>query len=245
MKVRGLSYFWLDTWVLASIIQLGTIDFCRRFLNKKNDPCGRQYDQMVQAARSGQANIAEGSSRHSTSREAEMRLTDVARASIAELQNDYIFWLLDKKEIPWSKDSMAYTQINRLTLDHLSNESDIIRESSILIISQQKKFEKWLTCNDSIVVANCLLILCTNLIFMLSQQINNQIESFTEEGGFSEALSSERIAFRTNLSIEHGAPLCPKCNSPMLKRIAKKGSNAGNEFWSCSNYPRCNGTRKC
>ena len=49
-----------------------------------NDPCGRQYDQMTQAARSVPANIAEGNSRHSTSKETEMRLTDVARASLAE-----------------------------------------------------------------------------------------------------------------------------------------------------------------
>ena len=38
-------------------------------------------------------------------------------------------------------------------------------------------------------------------------------------------------------------PLCPKCGKPMIKRIAKKGKNAGNEFWSCSSYPECDGTR--
>ncbi len=83
------GYMYMDMWVLAGIIQLGTFSFCRRFLNQSNDPCGRLFDQMTQAARSGQANIAEGVSRHQTSKETEMKLVDVARASINELSNDY------------------------------------------------------------------------------------------------------------------------------------------------------------
>ncbi len=55
------GYFRLDSWILANIIQLGTQRFCRLFLHRTNDPCGRQYDQMTQAARSGCANNAEGS----------------------------------------------------------------------------------------------------------------------------------------------------------------------------------------
>lgn len=81
MQVNRFSYYWLDTWVLANVIQLATQDFCARNLNRTNDSCGRQYDQMTQAARSFPANIAEGNSRHSTSKETEMRLTDVARAA--------------------------------------------------------------------------------------------------------------------------------------------------------------------
>lgn len=65
MEINRFGYYWLDTWVLANIIQLATQDFCTRFLNHTNDPCGRQYDQMTQAARSAPANIAEGNSRHS------------------------------------------------------------------------------------------------------------------------------------------------------------------------------------
>ncbi|MDO4510681.1 MAG: four helix bundle protein, partial [Bacteroidales bacterium] len=61
------GYMYMDMWVLASIVQLSTYSFCRRFLNQNNDPCGRLFDQMTQAARSCQANIAEGVSRHQTS----------------------------------------------------------------------------------------------------------------------------------------------------------------------------------
>ena len=69
MKISNFGYYWLDTWVLANVIQLATQDFCAAYLNHANDPCGRQYDQMTQAARSAPANIAEGNSRHSTSKE--------------------------------------------------------------------------------------------------------------------------------------------------------------------------------
>ena len=102
MEIRKFSYFWLDTWVLANVIQLATQDFCIRYLNHTNDPCGRLFDQMTMAARSAPANIAEGNSRHSTSKETEMKLTDVARATLAELANDYLNWLLRNENIPRS-----------------------------------------------------------------------------------------------------------------------------------------------
>lgn len=83
------SYFWFNSWVLANIIQLGTQSFCDRFVDYRIDPCRRLYDQMVLAARCGVANIAEGTARHTTSIETEMRLLDVARASIDEVQGDF------------------------------------------------------------------------------------------------------------------------------------------------------------
>ena len=112
MEIAIFKYYWLDTWVLANVIQLATQDFCIRFLNHTNDPCGRLFDQMTMAARSVPANIAEGSSRHSTSRETEMKLVDVARASLSELLNDYLNWLLRQEKTPWSKKSNEYHSIN-------------------------------------------------------------------------------------------------------------------------------------
>jgi four helix bundle protein len=80
------GYRKLDSFTLASVVQLGTWRFCEAFLNRRNDPGGRHFDQMTQAARSGRANLTEGSERAATSRETEMKLTDVARASLAELK---------------------------------------------------------------------------------------------------------------------------------------------------------------
>jgi four helix bundle protein len=95
------GYRYLDSWVLASIVQFATYRFCERFFTRKLDPTGRQYDQMTQAARSGKVNIVEGSSRSATSKETEMKLTYVARASLTELHSDYEDWLLRQGLVPW------------------------------------------------------------------------------------------------------------------------------------------------
>ena len=243
MQVNNFGYYWLDTWVMGNIIQLGTQNFCQRYLNRSNDPCGRQYDQMTQAARSVPANIAEGNSRHSTSKETEMKLTDVARASLAELANDYVNWLLLREKIPWSVKSEEHKQVCSVHLDRPTYKDDVQHLSGIHILNQKHKLDNWLNSNDSIIEANCLLILCNRLIMMLSKQIVNQVDTFRETGGFTEALTAERLAYRTEKSIQNDAPICPKCGKPMLKRVAKKGVNSGREFWSCSTYPQCNGTR--
>ena len=243
MQVNRFGYYWLDTWVLANVIQLATQDFCLRNLNRTNDPCGRQFDQMTQAARSVPANIAEGNSRHSTSKETEMRLTDVARASLAELANDYVNWLLLHENIPWSVKSEEHKNVSNIPLDKPIYKDDVQHQSGIHILKQKHKFDAWLRSNDSMVEANCLIILCNRLIMMLGKQIENQLATFKEEGGFTEALSAERLAFRAEKSVQGNAPLCPKCGKPMIKRVAKKGINTGKEFWSCSSYPNCDGTR--
>ena len=243
MQVNRFGYYWLDTWVLANVIQLATQDFCMRNLNRTNDPCGRQFDQMTQAARSVPANIAEGNSRHSTSKETEMRLTDVARASLAELANDYVNWLLLHDSIPWSVKSEEHKSVSNIPLDKPTYKDDVQHQSGIHILKQKHKFDIWLCSKDSMIEANCLLVLCNRLIMMLSKQIENQLASFREEGGFTEALSAERLAFRAEQNVQSDAPACPKCGKPMIKRVAKKGVNAGKEFWSCSSYPNCDGTR--
>ena len=243
MEISRFGFYWLDTWVLANVIQLATQDFCMRFLNRTNDPCGRMFDQMTMAARSAPANIAEGNSRHSTSRETEMRLTDVARATLAELANDYMNWLLRAESIPWSVKSADYASVSNVRLDAPQYKDDVIHLSSIHILTQKHKFDLWLTSDDSTVAANCLLVMCNRLVLMLSCQIEHQLEAFKEEGGFTEGLTAERLAYRTQQSQEEEAPRCPQCGRPMVKRVAKKGINSGREFWSCSDYPRCMGTR--
>lgn len=244
MKINRHGYYWLNTWILANIIQLGTQDFCRRFLNLKNDPCGRQFDQMTQAARSGVANIAEGTSRHATSRETEMKLTDVARASLAELANDYLNWLLQQDQTPWSMTTREYHEIAHLPLDKPTYTDDVLYQSSLHILAQKHKFDAWLLSGDSLTVARCMLVLCERLTMMVHKQIENQLSTFTEEGGFTEALTAERLKHRQEESLQQAAPLCPICGKPMIQRVAKKGKNSGKPFWSCSAYPECNGTRK-
>ena len=242
MEIAIFKYYWLDTWVFANVIQLATQDFCVRYLNLTNDPCGRLFDQMVMAARSVPANIAEGSSRHSTSRETEMKLIDVARASLSELSNDYLNWLLRYETTPWSTKSAEYHAVNTVQLDAPDYKDDVLHLSSIHILRQKHKFDNWLNTGDSLVAANCLLILCNRLIMMLRRQIQHLLESFKAEGGFTEGLTAERLSYRQQQSAQANAPVCPLCGKPMIKRVAQKGVNSGRVFWSCRGFPNCKGT---
>lgn len=79
---------------------------------------------------------------------------------------------------------------------------------------------------------------------MLGKKLSATHAEFVEKGGFAESLTRDRLAARDAAHAAAGdAPLCPKCGKPMRKRVAKRGTNAGNEFWSCTAYPECNGTR--
>ncbi|MFA5204144.1 MAG: four helix bundle suffix domain-containing protein [Lentisphaeria bacterium] len=233
-------HFWLDSWILANIVQLGTQRFCERFLNRTNDPAGRQFDQMTQAARSGCANNAEGASRTATSKETEMKLTDVARASLAELQGDYLNWLLKKEQVPWEQRSTEAQAVFSLRLDRPTYGEDVLHDACTHILAQKRKFAPWLTSEDDVVMANALLILIGRVINMLNHQMESQGEKFEEEGGFREKLSVIR---HEAMARHEQAPVCPECGAVMRKRKAKSGKNIGQEFWGCSTFPKCNGVR--
>lgn len=235
------GYFWLDSWVLANIVQLGTQRFCKKFLNRTNDPCGRQYDQMTQAARSGCANNAEGSARRATSRETEMKLTDVARSSLAELAGDYLNWLLQQEQVPWSKSAPESREIYTVRLDKPAYGDDVVHDACARILTEKQKFAKWLQSGDDVVMANCLLILIARVINMLNHQMETQGETFEQEGGFREKLTRVRVEARAQ---KEAAPACPDCGHPMTRRKARTGANAGKTFWGCTGYPDCKGLRE-
>ena len=90
---------------------------------------------MTQAARSGKVNIVEGSA---TSKETEMKLTDVARASLAELQSDYEDWLLRHGQAPWEKDSVEAKAVFGVRLDLPEYGDDYVRDSCLHLLAQQK-----------------------------------------------------------------------------------------------------------
>jgi four helix bundle suffix protein len=231
------GYFRLDSWILANIVQLGTQAFCRRFLNRQNDPCGRQHDQMTQAVRSGCANNAEGSARRATSKETEMKLTDVARSSLAELSGDYVNWLLLQEKIPWGKNTPDAREVYAIRLDRPEYGEDVVHDACAHILKQKQKFAKWLDSGDDVVMANCLLILIARVINML----NHQMETFEKDGGFREKLTRVRVEARAR---QEDAPACPECGKPMTRRKARAGKRAGKNFWGCTGYPACKGLRE-
>ena len=238
------GYRKLDSFTLATIVQMANWRFCERFLDRRNDPTGRQFDQMTQAARSGRANIAEGSERAATSRETEMKLTDVARASLAELKNDYEFWLLRRGQAPWKTDAPEALAVFETKLDpNPLREGDGLHESALYTLAQYKKFAHWLDADDPDLVSNVILILLNRVLNMLNRQLVAQGEKFKEQGGFRERLTAARIEERDRQEAAE-APLCPECGKPMRRRTAKSGKNAGKPFWGCTAYPECKGTRE-
>lgn len=238
-SVKG--YFFLDAWVMANILQLATTDFCRRFLNKDNDPCGRMYDQMTQAARSITANIAEGVSRHQTSRETEMKLCDVARASASELCGDYFFLLMNAHEPVWSKADNAHKFISGITLDKPVYSDDWQREAAEHILRQKDKFARALNHESIGIVANALLVMCNREILLIERLLASQLKQFKQDGGFTENLTKERVD--TLKAKNADAPKCPKCGGAMRLCTIKRGARQGKQFWGCLNYPQCDGTQ--
>ena len=237
------SYMALDAWILAEIVQLANDQFCRTFLSKAVDPCGRQYDQMTQAARSGQANIAEGIARGMTSKETEMKLLDVARASLAELNGDYQFWLMRANHTPWPKSSPEAQAVFNVKLAPPNYGKDWSHDSCDHILCEKAKFNTWFESKNDVTFANAMLILISRTINAINHLMERKVDEFKKHGGFTENLTKIRLAERDEQAAAEGAPQCPICGKVMRKRLCRKGTNAGNAFWSCSDYPNCRGTR--
>lgn len=235
----------LHSFTLATIVQLDTLRFCRRFLTfdhreageKFYDPKGRQYDQMTQAARSGRQNIIEGSERSSTSKDTEMKLTDVARASLSELRGDYEIFILDRGQLPWSVHDPESQAVNAISLDDAPFSDDLVHESAKHALTQRRKYARWLDSGDGVVVANALLIITGRVLKMLKRQKEAQGAAFEKTGGFSERLMAKRLEARGEQKAAD-APDCPQCGKAMRRRTSAKG-----EFWGCSTFPDCKGTR--
>src|SRR5207244_11939468 len=95
------GYEKLASYQMSELVYDATVKFCDRFIDKRS----RTHDQMVQAARSGNKNIAEGSQVSGTSKEGELKLVNVARASLEELLGDYEDYLRQRGHPVWHKNS--------------------------------------------------------------------------------------------------------------------------------------------
>ena len=252
---NSTGYKRLDVYVLMNIIQLETLVFCRRFLSLANDPCGRQFDQMTQAACSGVKNLTEGSERLATSMQTTLKLIDVAKASLCELRDDYLTWLLDKDLPPWPQSSPEAKAVYDVRFDAADYGDDVNFDLARHIIAQRRKFERWFGSdrqqptavdgrrNDApdIVFANAMLILIGRAIHMLDRLLRQHGEEFVKEGGFSERMTAARVEEKRSARhpVDDDAPACPLCGGIMRLRHGKTG-----DFWGCVNYPACRGTRR-
>jgi four helix bundle suffix protein len=234
---RG-GYRRLDTFMLATIIYYGTVEFCRKYIRSS-----RQIEQMVQAARSGRQNMAEGSERAATSTQTEIQLTDVARASLAELQLDYEDFINTQDQHPWKDDATESLAIKAIRLERTPAGENIIHNFSRTVAQNRALFDKWLKSDDPVVVANAMVRLCDRADFLIRKQMSAQGECFLEQGGFKERMTRCRVAAHDKATTPE-SPACPKCGEPMRLRNVRKGPRAGGQFWGCVNFPECDGLRE-
>ncbi len=228
------GYRTLRAFRTTTVIYDATVSFCGRFMDKRS----RTVDQMVQAARSGRQNIAEGSRANATSSQTELRLINVARASLDELLLDYEDFLRQRGLKQWSKDDPEARAVRAIgSKEDQTDPSDR---------SDQKSYSPWLGSPDPAVVANTIICLLHQANYLLDQQIASLERQFVSEGGYSEQLAAARIQKRNKDRFdraEQEKPVCPLCKGTMVVRTAKKGRNAGSSFWGCTGYPNCTGTR--
>lgn len=217
------GYRRLRSFQTAELVYDGTVIFCERFVDKRS----RTHDQMIQAARSGRQNIAEGSVASATSKKSELKLTNVPKASLEELLLDYEDFLRQHRLRRWDKESPEALAVRR---GYQSIKTDTHDPFDIGQVTPET-------------AANTLICLINQATYLLKRQIEKQEREFVEEGGFTERLYQTRSRFRANAESATPVPLCPLCEKPMVLRTARKGSRAGQSFWGCKAYPECTGTR--
>lgn len=228
----------------ATIIYDATYWFCEKFLDHRS----RTVDQMVQAARSGRQNIAEGSRAAATSSQTELRLVNVARASLEELLLDYEDYLRHRRLPLWDSDGREASEVRGVPAAFRKDRSDQADPANLTDLTDQERWQlyaRWLDHADPAVRANATICLIHQANYLLDRQIAALEGAFIEGGGYSEQLATERLRQRAKdrpATPGHEPPKCPQCGALMALRTAKTGKNAGNQFWGCTKYPECKGT---
>lgn len=234
----------------ATLIYDATYFFCEKFLDRRS----RLIDQMVQAARSGRQNIAEASRAAATSSQTELRLMNVARASLEELLLDFEDYLRQRRLPQWEADSPEARAVRGVPHRFRRDRTDRTDRAGLADLTDQERwalYARWLEHKDAAVRANAITCLIHQASFLLDQEIAALERDFIEQGGYSEQLAAARLAHRTTgqgrterstpANRDASSPCCPTCGELMVLRTARSGRNAGRQFWGCSAYPTCKG----
>lgn len=243
-KIRPTGgYRDLRSFQTTTVIYDATYWFCEKFLDSRS----RTVDQMVQGARSGRQNIAEGSRAAATSSQTELRLVNVARSSLEELLLDYEDFLRHRRMKQWAPDSPEALKVRKVGHDRStpSNPTDHRSDDE----AHYALYAPWLNHDDPAVRVNALICLIHQANYLLDSQIAALEKQFIEDGGYSEQLATARLAERARKKRDPAdpsdptdqIPSCPQCRKPMVLRTAKTGKNEGKQFWGCTGYPECKG----
>jgi len=227
---------------MTTIIYDATVAFCDAFVDSRS----RTVDQMVQAARSGRQNIAEGCRASAASSQTELRLINVARASLDELLLDYEDYLRQHGLLMWTKDDQSAHAVREIATQ-LQSEKVVPEE--LLPVADYQLYSQWLSRERSDLFANTVITLIHQANYLLDRLISSLEKVFVDDGGYTEQLAYARLEHRKMNELAGGKlggdnPHCPRCGHLMVVRTAQKGAHTGNMFWGCSSYPACRGTRK-
>ncbi len=203
------GYRKLKSFQVAQLVYDVTVRFCDRYIDKFS----RTRDQMVQAARSGVQNIAEGSQASATSKKTELKLTQVARASLEELKLDYEDFLRQRGLVQWEREN----QLRQELIDRRCQTADevaawvveVVKKSGLCgqIGQRGQKAESSTESTASTLSiktypefsANAALVLLTVACSLLDRQVERLAQDFEKEGGFTERLYRVRTAKRRNV----------------------------------------------
>ena len=189
----------MRSYKVAEAVYDATVVFCDRFIDKRS----RTHDQMVQAARSGVRNISEGSGAAATSRKSEIKLTNVARASLSvaraslsdELAKDYKSFLMQRGLRVWNKDSPeALAMRERLKHDMAPNLPHA--PEGKLQLTGLAGLSAFVAKAEPEMAANAMLCAVNQAGYLLRRQIESQSRDFVEQGGFTERLYASRVKAR-------------------------------------------------
>ncbi len=210
---RHGGYRNLKSFQIARLIYDLTVWFCDHHVER----CSRTHDQMVQAARSGVQNIAEGSQASGTSKKTELKLTNVARASLEELRLDYEDYLRQRGIPPWPPDHPALRRFRQRRCSSLAEVGGWAREELARMGTGERGLRdghgqtrtdtdpepgdkpEWKTSRcppAAVLLANAALSLLNLCCHLLDRQLAAQAEAFEREGGFTERLYRYRTQRR-------------------------------------------------
>lgn len=233
------GYEKLRSYKVAEVVYDATVVFCRRFYPQDR----RMTDQMVQAARSGVRNISEGSGMAATSRKSEMKLTNVARASLNdELRRDYEKFLRDQGLRVWPKDSRQALAMRARLAQDIAPTLQPTRTARVRLTGLFG-LSDFVERAEPELAGNAMLCAVHQAANLLKRQLESQSGEFLEKGGFTEKLYGARKRSKTSdASDQSDPPACPQCGKPMKLRTARTGTKSGRQFWGCSGYPDCKGS---
>jgi len=173
---RG-DYQTLHSFHKAEVVYDLTFRFAHKYL-ARND---RTVDQMIQSARSGKKNLLEGSKAGTTSKETELKLTGVARASLEELLDDYRDYLRVREHKEWDKDSPEALYVRRLGRK---------------VPQTYELYREFMDTRPPEIIANIALCLIHQANYLIDQQLRRLEKEFIEHGGLRERMTQARLAQR-------------------------------------------------